>query len=100
MSLTPEDVASLLYELQHNDLIIETMGRCIRYSQDERFSLALSDDDLLSLGDIQTRKAFFTVKILDQKQSLVDLVLRAYSACPGRDFFEYTSHELVFPFKA
>ena len=97
MNLTPERVASLLYELQHNDIIIENGKRRFRYSQDDKFSLAISDDDMISLSDIQKRKAFFTVKILDQKQSLVDLILRAYSSCPGRDFFEYTDDDLLFP---
>jgi hypothetical protein len=97
MNLTPERVAALLHDLYHNNIMIESDKHRFRYAQDEDFSLAIGENNLVSLSDVRKRKAFFTVRIMDENQSMIDLILRAHSSCPGRDFFEYTDDELLFP---
>ena len=91
-----EIVAKLFQELSTNNIIIEDGERSIRYAQDEYFGLAITDDNLIALVDIQQKLNYFTIEILDQKQSIVDLVLRAWGNCAPRDFFKYRNDTVIF----
>lgn len=94
--LTGEVIAKLFHELSTNNVLIQDGVRSIRYAQNEYFGLAISDDNLIALIDIQKKLNYFTIEILDQNQSIVDLVLRAWSNCASRDFFKYQNDRVIF----
>jgi hypothetical protein len=94
--LSGEVVAKLFHELSTNNVLIQDGVRSIRYAQDEYFGLAITDDNLIALIDIQKKLNYFTIEIIDQNQSIVDLVLRAWGNCAPRDFFKYRNDTVIF----
>jgi len=94
--LNSEVIAKLFHELSTNGIIIEDGQRSIRYAQDESFGMAITNDNLIALIDVPRRLNYFTIEILDQKQSIVDLVFRAWTNCPPRDFFKYRNDTGIF----
>ena len=89
-------ITELFKELTVNNVVIHHGSRQIRYAQNDQYGLAITDDNLINLIDLSSERSYFTIEVIDQKQSIVDLIHRAFSNCPGRDFFQYRNDTVLF----